>query len=201
MGPAEITSIVLDEVKGTMDIAVTQDTLAQAIGKSGQNVRLSSQITGWKLNVIDEETAQNNEEEKSQNESVTLMDNLDVDQGLAQALIEQGYRNLESISSATSDDLLVIDGFDEEIAELLINRAKEALLTLAMQITDEEGESSDLMSVEGMDMTLALELSQKGINDREELAEQSIEELTSLIQISEKDAGELIMKARAHWFD
>ena len=129
------------------------------------------------------------------------MDNLDVDQGLAQALIEQGYRNLESISSATSDDLLVIEGFDEEIAELLINRAKEALLTLAMQITDEEGESSDLMSVEGMDMTLALELSQKGINDREELAEQSIEELTSLIQISEKDAGELIMKARAHWFE
>ena len=170
-------------------------------GKSGQNVRLSSQITGWKLNVIDEETAQNNEEEKSQNESVTLMDNLDVDQGLAQALIEQGYRNLESISSATSDDLIVIEGFDEEIAELLINRAKEALLTLAMQITDEEGESSDLMSVEGMDMTLALELSQKGINDREELAEQSIEELTSLIQISEKDAGELIMKARAHWFE
>ena len=201
MGPAEITSIVLDEVKGTMDVAVTQDTLAQAIGKSGQNVRLSSQITGWKLNVIDEETAQDNEEEKSQNESVTLMDNLDVDQALAQALIEQGYRNLESISSATSDDLIVIEGFDEEIAELLINRAKEALLTLAMQITDEEGESSDLMSVEGMDMTLALELSQKGINDREELAEQSIEELTSLIQISEKDAGELIMKARAHWFD
>ena len=201
MGPAEITSIVLDEVKGTMDVAVTQDTLAQAIGKSGQNVRLSSQITGWKLNVIDEETAQNNEEEKSQNESVTLMEKLDVDQGLAQALIEQGYRNLESISSAASDDLIVIEGFDEEIAELLINRAKEALLTLAMQITDEEGESSDLMSVEGMDMTLALELSQKGINDREELAEQSIDELTSLIQISEKDAGELIMYARAHWFD
>jgi N utilization substance protein A len=192
---------VLDEVKGTMDVAVTQDTLAQAIGKSGQNVRLSSQITGWKLNVIDEETAQNNEKEKSQNESVTLMDNLDVDQGLAQALIEQGYRNLESISSASPDDLVGIEGFDEEIAELLINRAKEALLTLAMQITDEEGESSDLMSVEGMDMTLALELSQKGINDREELAEQSIEELTSLIQISEKDAGELILKARAHWFE
>ena len=201
MGPAEITSIVLDEVKGTMDVAVTQDTLAQAIGKSGQNVRLSSQITGWKLNVIDEETAQNNEDEKSQNESVTLMDNLDVDQGLAQTLIGQGYRNLESISSATSADLIDIDGFDEEIAELLINRAKEALLTLAMQITDEEGASSDLMSVEGMDVSLALELSQKGINDREELAEQSIQELTSLIQISEKDAGELIMKARAHWFE
>jgi N utilization substance protein A len=201
MGPAEITSIVLDEVKGTMDVAVTQETLAQAIGKSGQNVRLSSQITGWKLNVIDEETAQSNEEEKSQNESKTLIENLDVDEGLAQALIEQGYRNLESISSASAKDLVNIEGLDAEIAELLINRAKEALLTLAMQITDEGGESNDLMSVEGMDMVLALELSQKGINDREELAEQSIEELTGLIQISEEDAGELIMKARAHWFE
>jgi len=201
MGPAEITSIVLDEVKGTMDVAVTQETLAQAIGKSGQNVRLSSQITGWKLNVIDEETAQSNEEEKSQNESKTLIENLDVDEGLAQALIEQGYRNLESISSASAKDLVNIEGLDAEIAELLINRAKEVLLTLAMQITDEEGEPNDLMSVEGMDMVLALELSQKGINDREELAEQSIEELTGLIQISEEDAGELIMKARAHWFE
>ena len=201
MGPAEITSIVLDEVKGTMDVAVTQDTLAQAIGKSGQNVRLSSQITGWKLNVIDEDTAQDNEAEKNQNESLTLMENLDVDEGLAQTLIEQGYRSLESISSASPDDLIDIEGFDTEIAELLINRAKETLLTLAMQITDEEGDSNDLMSVEGMDMTLALELSQKGINDREELAEQSIEELINLIQISEEDAGELIMKARAHWFE
>ena len=201
MGPAEITSIVLDEVKGTMDVAVTQDTLAQAIGKSGQNVRLSSQITGWKLNVIDEDTAQDNEAEKNQNESLTLMENLDVDEGLAQTLIEQGYRSLESISSASPEDLIDIEGFDTEIAELLINRAKETLLTLAMQITDEEGDSNDLMSVEGMDMTLALELSQKGINDREELAEQSIEELIDLIQISEEDAGELIMKARAHWFE
>ena len=184
-----------------MDVAVTQDTLAQAIGKSGQNVRLSSQITGWKLNVIDEDTAQDNEAEKNQNESLTMMENLDVDEGLAQTLIEQGYRSLESISSASPEDLMDIEGFDSEIAELLINRAKETLLTLAMQITDEEGDSNDLMSVEGMDMTLALELSQKGINDREELAEQSIEELINLIQISEEDAGELIMKARAHWVE
>ncbi len=201
MGPAEITSIVLDEVKGTMDVAVTQDTLAQAIGKSGQNVRLSSQITGWKLNVIDEDTAQDNEEEKTENDSNTLIDKLDVDKGLAEALIEQGYRSLESISAASSADLQDIEGFDSEMADLLISRAKEALLTLAMEITSDEGQSSDLMSVEGMDMTLALELSQKGINDREELAEQSIDELTSLIQISEEDAGELIMKARAHWFE
>ncbi len=201
MGPAEITSIVLDEVKGTMDVAVTQDTLAQAIGKSGQNVRLSSQITGWKLNVLDEEAAKDQEDEKSLIDSKTLIDKLDVDEGLAQTLIDHGYRNLESISSASFNDLQEIEGFDEDMADLLVSRAKEALLTLAMEITTEDLESNDLMSIEGMDMVLALELSQKGINDREELAEQSTEELTSLIDISQEDAGDLIMRARAHWFE
>jgi len=201
MGPAEITSIVLDEVRGTMDVAVTQDTLAQAIGKSGQNVRLSSQITGWKLNVLDEDSAQDQEDEKSEIDSNTLIEKLDVDEGLAKTLIDQGYRNLESISSAPANELSDIEGFDEEMAELLINRAKEALLTLAMEITTNDSDSNDLMSIEGMDMVLALELSQKGINDREELAEQSTEELTNLIDISNEDAGDLIMKARAHWFE
>ena len=201
MGPAEITSIVLDEVKGTMDVAVTQESLAQAIGKSGQNVRLSSQITGWKLNVVDEESAEEKEEEKNLNDSQALIDKLDVDEVLALALIEQGYRSLESIASASFEDLSEIEGLDTEISELLVNRAKEALLTLAMEISTDDGDSNDLMAVEGMDMTLALELSQKGINDREELAEKSIEELTSIMDITDEDAGELIMKARAHWFD
>ncbi len=201
MGPAEITSIVLDEVKGTMDVAVTQESLAQAIGKSGQNVRLSSQITGWKLNVVDEESAEEKEEEKNLNDSQALIDKLDVDEVLALALIEQGYRSLESIASASFEDLSEIEGLDTEISELLVNRAKEALLTLAMEISTDDGDSNDLMAVEGMDMTLALELSQKGINDREELAEQSVEELTSIMDITDEHAGELIMKARAHWFD
>ena len=201
MGPADITSIVLDEVKGTMEVAVTQDTLAQAIGKSGQNVRLSSQITGWKLNVIDEETALKNDEEKNENDSKIFVEKLDVDKDLAQLLINQGYLNLESISSAKPEDLGTIEGFDLEIGELLIERAKEALLTLTMEISTEEGNPDDLMSIEGMDMNLAIELSQKGINDREELAEQSLEELLNLINLSEEDAGNLIMKARAHWFE
>ena len=201
MGPAEITSIVLDEVKGTMDVAVTQESLAQAIGKSGQNVRLSSQITGWKLNVVDEESAEEKEEEKNLNDSKALIDKLDVDEVLALALIEQGYRSLESIASASFEDLSEIEGLDTEISEILVTRAKEALLTLAMEISTDDGDSNDLMAVEGMDMTLALELSQKGINDREELAEKSIEELTSIMDITDEHAGELIMKARAHWFD
>tara|TARA_B100000427_G_scaffold327857_1_gene339571 strand:+ start:190 stop:1665 length:1476 start_codon:yes stop_codon:yes gene_type:complete len=201
MGPADITSIVLDEVKGTMEVAVTQDTLAQAIGKSGQNVRLSSQITGWKLNVIDEETALKNDEEKNENDSKIFVEKLDVDKDLAQLLINQGYLNLESISSAKPEDLGDIEGFDLEIGELLIERAKEALLTLTMEISTEEGNPDDLMSIEGMDMNLAIELSQKGINNREDLAEQSLEELLNLINLSEEDAGNLIMKARAHWFE
>ena len=201
MGPVEITSIVLDESKGSMDVAVTQDTLAQAIGKSGQNVRLSSQITGWKLNVLDQETADEQTQEKSASISSILVEKLDVDEDLANTLISNGFDSLESISSSSIEDLSVIDGFDEDISNLLINRAKEVLLTMAMEVSTDDGESGDLMSVEGMEMTLALELTQKGINDREDLAEQSIEELINLIDISEEDAGDLIMRARAHWFE
>ena len=201
MGPVEITSIVLDETKGSMDVAVTQDTLAQAIGKSGQNVRLSSQITGWKLNVIDQEAANQQNQDKSESISSILIDKLDVDEDLANTLISNGYDSLESISSSEIESLSQIDGFDDDISGLLINRAKEVLITMAMEVSTDNGESGDLMSVEGMEMTLALELTQKGINDREDLAEQSIEELTSIIDISEEDAGDLIMRARAHWFE
>ena len=201
MGPVEITSIVLDEVRGSMDVAVTQDTLAQAIGKSGQNVRLSSQITGWKLNVIDQAAAEEKSQEQTESISSILVKNLDVDDDLAQTLISNGYSSLESISSAPLESLSAIEGFDDDISNLLINRAKEVLITMAMEVSTDDGESGDLMSVEGMEMTLALELSQKGINDREELAEQSIEELTSIIDISDDDAGDLIMRARAHWFE
>ena len=201
MGPIEITSIVLDEVKGSMDVAVTQDTLAQAIGKSGQNVRLSSQITGWKLNVLDQATADEQSQEQAEGISNILIEKLDVDADLAETLISNGFNSLESISSSPVEGLSSIEGFDDDISILLINRAKEVLITMAMEVSTDDGESGDLMSVEGMEMTLALELSQKGINDREELAEQSIEELINIINISEEDAGDLIMRARAHWFE
>jgi N utilization substance protein A len=121
---------------------------------------------------------------------------------VAKALADQGYINLDLISSASASDIANIEGFDEEIAELLIGRSKEALLTLAMELTsDNEDDSEDLMSVEGMEMSIALELNQKGITDREELAEQSVDELIEIIDISEEEAAELIMKARAHWFE
>jgi len=202
MGPAEITSIVLDEVKGTMEVAVTEDTLAQAIGKSGQNVRLSSQITGWKLNVIDQNAASEKGEQENSTYVTSLVGYLDVDEDVAKALVEDGFTNLDLIASSSNADIAKIEGFDEEIADLLIGRSKEALLTLAMELSsDSDEDSNDLMSLEGVDMSLALELNQKGITDREELAEQSVDELIQLVDMTEEAAAELIMQARAHWFE
>ena len=202
MGPAEITSIVLDEVKGTMEVAVTEDTLAQAIGKSGQNVRLSSQITGWKLNVIDQNSASEKGEQENSTYVTSLVGYLDVDEDVAKALVEDGFTNLDLIASSSNIDIAKIEGFDEEIADLLISRSKEALLTLAMELSsDSDEDSNDLMSLEGVDMSMALELNQKGITDREELAEQSVDELIQLVDMTEEAAAELIMQARAHWFE
>ena len=200
IGPAEIDSIVLDEENQTMEVAVDKDSLAQAIGRSGQNVRLCSLITGWKLNVVDkDETGQG--ENTSAATLQVLIDYLDVDKDLASVLINEGYSSLDLIAAAKESDLIKIEGFDEEISELLINRSKEALLTLTMEISSEaEDDEIDLMAVKSVDMTLALELNQKGIKTREDLAELSVEELTDVIEMDEKTAADLIMEAREHWF-
>jgi len=197
IGPAEIDSIVLDEENQTMEVAVDKDSLAQAIGRSGQNVRLCSLITGWKLNVVDKDEA--GQEEKGSSASLqVLIDYLDVDEDLANVLVNEGYSSLDQIASAKKSDLEKIEGFDEEISELLINRSKEALLTLTMEISSET--EDDLMAVKSVDMTFALELNQKGIKTREDLAELSVEELTDIIEMDEKKAANLIMEAREHWF-
>ncbi len=201
MGPAEIDSIVLDEEKQVMEVAVSEDSLAQAIGRNGQNVRLCSQITGWKLNVVDKDLVKEGEEASSISLS-NLMDNLDVDKDMANVLISLGFSSLNLISSAKVSDLSKIEGLDEEIAVLLINRAKEALLTLAMEISsDNENEENDLLSVEGVDMSLALLLNQKGIKTRDDLAELSVDELCDYVEMEEEIAAILIMKAREHWFN
>lgn len=199
MGNVEIDSIELDESKQAMEVAVSKETLAQAIGRSGQNVRLCSQITGWQLNVVDKDLT--NQEQESQPKS-SLMEYLDVDEDLASVLVKEGFSTLELISSCSQKELSNIEGFDEEIADLIINRSKKALLTLAMEISsDTEDDSEDLMAVEGVDMTLALELNQKGIKTRDDLAEQSIDELIEIIKMDKKKAGDLILKAREHWFN
>ena len=127
---------------------------------------------------------------------------MDVDEDLASVLVNEGYSTLDLISSSNKEDLANIEGFDKEIAELLIERSKEALLTLAMEISSEtDTKSEDLLSLEGVDMALALELNQKGIKTRDDLAEQSVDELVEIVELDEKKAGELIMKAREHWFN
>ena len=137
----------------------------------------------------------------SHHNSIILKSNL-TDEEVAKVLVQDGFTNLDLIASSSNDDLAQIEGFDEEMAGLLIGRSKEALLTLAMELSsDSDEDSNDLMSLEGVDMSLALELNQKGITDREELAEQSVDELIQLVDMTEEAAAELIMKARAHWFE
>jgi N utilization substance protein A len=204
MSPAEVASIIVDEDSNTMDIAVEEDNLAQAIGRNGQNVRLSTELTGWTINVMSEEEAADKQQQEASSFIDMFVEKLDVDEESAEVLVQEGFTSLEEIAYVPLDEILAIDGFDEEIANELRNRAKDALLTLA--IASEEDLSSaniadDLLNMEGMDGKLALELAKKGILNMEELAEQSVDELRDIEGMDEERAGKLIMTARAPWFE
>lgn len=203
MAPAEVESIVVDEDTGSMDVAVAEDNLAQAIGRSGQNVRLASELTDWTINVMSVEEAN----EKHEQESGVVIDNfmkaLDIDEDIAVVLVEEGFTALEEIAYVPLEEMLDIDGFDQELAEELRSRAKDALLTQAIA-SEEKLEASepaeDLLTMDGMDKHLAYVLASRGVVTMEDLAEQSIEDLIDIEDMSEERAGELIMTARAPWF-
>ena len=204
MSPAEVASIIMDEDSNTMDVAVEEDNLAQAIGRNGQNVRLSAELTGWTINVMSEEEAAEKQEKESVGLIEMFMVKLDVDDETAEVLVSEGFTSLEEIAYVPMEEILSIDGFDEEIAEELRNRAKDALLTQA--IASEEDLSSmnvadDLMNMEGMDKELALELAKRSILCMEDLAEQATDELMEIEGMTEERAGQLIMTARAPWFE
>lgn len=203
MAPAEVASIVMDEDSHTMDVAVEEDNLAQAIGRSGQNVRLSAELTGWAINVMSVEDARNKQQQESSGFISIFMEALDIDEDVAELLVSEGFTSLEEVAYVPIDELLNIDGFDEEIAKELRDRARDALLTQA--IASEEGLTgaqleADLLEMEGMDETLAIALAGKGIMNMEGLAEQSIDDLMDIDGMSEERAGKLIMTARAPWF-
>lgn len=204
MAPAEIISIVVDEDAHTMDVAVSEDHLSQAIGRNGQNVRLASLLTGWELNVITEkEATERTSEEQSRIVSI-FTDQLQVDEEVANVLIEEGFTSLEEIAYVPIQELLGIEGFDEEIVQELRERAKNSLLTQAIADEEKLSEkqlSEDLLALDGMDKTLALALADKGILTRDDLAEQSIDDLKVIPELSEEKAAKLIMAARAHWFE
>ena len=203
MAPAEVASIIVDEESHTMDIAVEEENLAQAIGRNGQNVWLASELTGWSINVMSLEDAAT----KQQQETGALVElftkAMDVDEELAEVLVQEGFTSLEEIAYVPLDEILAIEGFDEEIANELRNRAKDALVTRAIASQEDLSAANiaeDLLTMEGMDDALALQLARKGILCMEELAEQSIDELMDIDDMDEERAGELIMTARAPWF-
>ncbi len=204
MSPAEVAAIIVDEDAHAMDIAVAEDNLAQAIGRGGQNVRLASQLTGWTLNVMTEKDIQAKQQAETGDILRNFIDELEVDEELAQVLVDEGFTSLEEIAYVPLEEMLNIDGFDEDIVNELRARAKDRLLTKAIATEEKLADahpSEDLLSLEGMDKDLAAELAVRGVVNREDLAEQSIDDLLDIDGIDEERAGKLIMAARAHWFE
>ena len=204
MAPAEVASIILDEDTHTIDLAVAEDNLAQAIGRSGQNVRLASQLTGWTLNVMTEDDIRAKQEAETGDVLRNFIDELDVDEELAQILVDEGFTSLEEIAYVPMEEMLEIDGFDEDIVNELRSRAKDRLLTKAIaneEKLEEAQPADDLLNIEGMDRALAFQLAAQGIISMEDLAEQSVDDLLSIDGIDEARAGALIMAARAPWFE
>ncbi|MFQ5642294.1 MAG: transcription termination factor NusA [Thiogranum sp.] len=201
MSPAEVVSIVVDEERNSMDVAVTTEQLSQAIGRGGQNVRLASQLTGWELNVMDETQAAEKSEEEMQKLQKLFMEDLDVDEEVAVILAQEGFSTVEEIAYVPTSELLQIEEFEEDIVEELRGRARDVLLTRA--IANEEGRgqpSQDLLEMDGMDEDLAFTLAGKEIVTMEDLAEQAVDDLMDIDGMDEERAGKLIMTARAPWF-
>jgi N utilization substance protein A len=204
MQPAEVTSIVMDEDAHSMDIAVTEDRLSQAIGRGGQNVRLASELTGWRLNVMSEQQAAERSDEEAGALREMFKTQLDVDDDIANVLVQEGFSTIEEVAYVPTSELLGIEEFDEEMVEELRNRARDVLLTQAIaseEKIDESGPAEDLLALDGMDKELAYELASRGIRTRDELAEQSLDELGEVPGLDAQRAGQLIMAARAHWFE
>lgn len=204
MAPAEVESIIVDEDSHTMDVAVASDNLAQAIGRGGQNVRLASELTGWNINVMSVDEIQAKQQEEAGSTIEQFMERLDIDENVATVLVEEGFSTLEEVAYVPLEELAGIEGFDEEIAEELRARAKDALLTRALASEEELAEASpaeDLLAMSGMDKTLAHKLAARGIVSMEDLAEQSVDDLLEIEDMAPERAAELIMTARAPWFE
>jgi N utilization substance protein A len=203
MAPAEVESLIVDEDAHSMDVAVNSDNLAQAIGKGGQNVRLASELTGWAINVMTVEDALEKQEAESSNFVESLMAALDVDEDVAVVLVEEGFTSIEEVAYVPLEEMSAIEGFDEDIAEELRARAKDALLTRALaseeQLSTVEP-AEDLLTMEGMDKALAYKLTAKSIITMEDLAEQAVDDLMDIDDMDEERAAALIMTARAPWF-
>ncbi len=203
MAPAEVASIVVDEESHTMDVAVEESNLSQAIGRGGQNVRLASELSGWELNILTLEQAEQKSEEESKKILDRFMQHLDVGEDVANILVQEGFSNIEEVAYVPESELLEIEEFDEDIVNEIRRRARDALLTQLIakeEVLDENRPQEDLMQLEGMTERLAYRLAGKGLRSQEDLAELSVDELQEIDEISDEAAAELIMAARAPWF-
>jgi len=201
MAPAEVSSIVVDEDAHSMDVVVSEDQLAQAIGRSGQNVRLASELTGWTLNILtEEEAAQKHEEEHSKTRNL-FMEKLDVDEEVADILVEEGFSTLEEIAYVPLAEMSEIEAFDEDTINELRKRARAALLKEAIAKEEKAEEASaDLLNMEGMDEATAHKLASQGVSTMEDLADLAVDDLIELTGMDAERAKTLIMTARAPWF-
>jgi N utilization substance protein A len=204
MAPAEIDSIVVDEENKSIDVAVMEDKLSQAIGRGGQNVRLASELTGWKINVMTSQEAQEKNESEAMEIVERFMEKLDIDEDMAVLLVQEGFSNIEEIAYVEVNELLSVEDFDEDMVDELRQRARDALLT--QLITNEEKlENSKpedkLLKLDGMNDKLAYVLASKDIITRDDLADLATDELMEITDLSEEQAGSLIMEARRFWFE
>jgi N utilization substance protein A len=201
LAPANVTSIVVDEERHAMDVVVDEENLAIAIGRGGQNVRLASELTGWKINILDAAESAQKQADETDSGRKLFMEKLDVDEEIADMLIAEGFTSLEQVAYVPMEEMLEIESFDEDMANELRTRAKDALLT--MEIANEESveeASLDLRDLEGLTPELIGKLADGGVHTRDDLADLAVDELTEITGQSADEAKTLIMKARAHWF-
>jgi len=204
MSPAEVVSIVVDEESHSMDIAVSDEQLSQAIGRGGQNVKLASELTGWTLNVMSESQAEEKTEGEQEEVQKLFMEQLDVDEEIAVILAQEGFSSIDEVAYVPASELIEIEEFDEDIVEELRGRARDVLLTRAIVDEEKVGDNKpeqELLDLEGMTEDLAYALASKEITTLDDLAELAVDELCDIKEMSDESAGKLIMAARAHWFE
>lgn len=201
LSPAVVNSVVVDEDQHLMEVAVDEDQLAIAIGRGGQNVRLASQLCGWQINVMSQEESAAKHEKESHAVLSLFTEKLDVDEEVAQILMEEGFTNLEEVAYVPAAEMLEIEAFDEDIVEALRSRARAALLTEAIAQEEKANAAPDLLTLDGMTVEIAAKLSDHGIATRDDLADLAVDELIEMTDLPSEQASTLIMKAREHWFE
>ena len=202
LAPAQVQSIVVDEEKHSMDVVVDEENLAIAIGRSGQNVRLASELTGWQINIMTQEESAQKQAEESEVVRKLFMAKLDVDEEVADILIEEGFSTLEEVAYVPISEMMEIEAFDEDTVTELRNRARDALLTMELAREEKVEEvSQDLRSLDGLTPELIGKLAEGNIHTRDDLAELAVDELVELAGVADEEAKALIMKAREHWFN